>query len=49
MHLMLARKGSGTYATAADSARVDGKPVKINKIYLGKVIDMEKGVFENSE
>ena len=33
MHLMLAEKESGTYATAAESKRIDGKVVKTNKIY----------------
>ena len=49
MHLMLAQKTSGTYATAAKSVRIDGKPVKSDRIYLGKVVDLEKGVFENKE
>ena len=47
MHLMLADKPSGTYATAAESIRIDGRPVKTNRIYLGKVIDPEKGIYEN--
>lgn len=49
MHLMLAQKTSGTYATAAESIRINGKPVKANRIYLGKVVDIEKGVFENKD
>lgn len=47
MHLMLAQKSSGTYATAAESVRIDGKPVKANRIYLGKVVDPDRGIFEN--
>ena len=47
MHLMLAQKTSGTYATAAESVRINGKPMKANKIYLGRVVDLKKGVFEN--
>lgn len=50
MHLMLSKKPSGTYATAANSVRgEDGKSVKVDKIYLGKVIDLEKGIFESKE
>lgn len=49
MHLMLSKKPSGTYATVAESVRVDGKPVKTNRIYLGKVIDLERGIFENKD
>ncbi len=46
---MLAKKKSGTYATAAESKRVDGKVVKTGKVYLGRVVDLEKGVFESKE
>ncbi len=49
MHLMLAEKESGTYATAAESKRIDGKVVKTNKIYLGRVVDLDKGIFESRE
>lgn len=49
MHLMLSKKSSGIYATAANSERVDGKVVKTDRIYLGKVVDLEKGIFENKE
>ena len=49
MHLMLAKKGSGTYATAAESKRVGDKVVKTDRIYLGRVVDLEKGVFESKE
>ena len=49
MHLMLSKKGSATYATAAESVRVDGKPVKTNRVYLGRVVDLEGMVFENRE
>ncbi len=49
MHLMLAEKASGTYATAAESTRIDGKPVKTNRIYLGKVVDLEKGIYEKKD
>ena len=47
MHIMYAKKASGIYATACRSARVDGKVVKVDRIYLGKVIDMEKGIYES--
>lgn len=49
MHLMLVEKESGTYATAAESKRIDGKVVKTNKIYLGRVVDLDKGIFESRE
>lgn len=49
MHLMLARKGPGTYATAAESKREGDKVIKTDKIYLGKVVDLEKGIFESKE
>lgn len=49
MHLMFSKKPSGTYATAANSIRIEGKPVKIDRIYLGRVIDLEKGIFENKD
>lgn len=49
MHLMLAKKGSGTYATVAESKRENGKVVKANKIYLGRVVDAEKGIYESKE
>ncbi len=49
MHLMLAEKESGTYATAAESKRIDGKVVKNNKIYLGREVDFERGIFESKE
>lgn len=49
MHLMLSKKGTATYASVAECERVDGKPVKKNVVYLGKVVDLEKGVFENRE
>ena len=41
MQIMYAKKASGTYATACDSVRIDGKVQKINRIYLGKVIDKD--------
>ena len=47
MQIMYAKKASGVYATACRSARVDGKVVKIDRIYLGKVIDKEKGIYES--
>lgn len=46
---MLAEKESGTYATAAESKRIDGKVVKNNKIYLGREVDFERGIFESKE
>ncbi len=49
MHLMLAKKGSGTYATAAESKRDGSKVIKTDKVYLGKVVDLEKGIFESKE
>ena len=49
MHLMLSKKGSGTYATASASKRVGRKVVKTDSVYLGKVIDLEKGIFESKE
>ncbi len=49
MQIMYAKKASGTYATACDSVRIDGKVQKINRIYLGKVIDKEKGIYENKK
>ena len=49
MHIMYRKSASGEYAVAANSARIDGKVVKTDSIYLGKVIDREKRIFENRE
>lgn len=40
-------KNHSLFATASKSVRVDGKVRKDHQIYLGKVLDKEKGIYQN--
>ena len=46
MHIVYRNKGGREYASAGRSVRCGGKVTK-EYIYLGKVLDKEKGVYEN--
>jgi len=48
MHISYKVQGSNTYASAAKSVRKNGK-VQKEYIYLGKVIDKEKGIYESKK
>jgi len=49
MHLMYNKSGGNLYASVGTSKRIDGKVVKGDIIYLGRVIDKEKGIYESRE
>jgi len=48
MYYVTKQKGNHTYASAAKSIR-DGKTTRIEYTYLGRVVDMEKGIFFSKE
>ena len=48
MYYVTKQKGNHTYASAAKSIR-DGKTTRIEYIYLGRVVDIEKGIFFSKE
>jgi len=48
MHISYRKQGENIYASAAKSVRT-GEKVQKEYIYIGKVIDKEKGIYENKQ
>lgn len=46
---MYNKSGGNLYASVGSSKRIDGKVVKDKVLYLGRVIDKDKGIYENKE
>ena len=48
-HIHVDRKNGAEYHTLVESKRVDGKKVDVPILYLGRLIDREKGIYRNRE
>ena len=48
-HIHIDRKNGTEYHTLVESKRIDGRKVDVPILYLGRVIDKEKGIYRNRE
>jgi hypothetical protein len=48
-HIHIDRKNGTEYHTLVESKRIDGKKVDVPILYLGRIIDKEKGIYRNRE
>jgi hypothetical protein len=48
-HIHIDRKNNAEYHTLVEAKRISGKKVDVPILYLGRVIDKEKGIYRNRE